>query len=88
MQRIPVFAAALLPVAASAAAPHPDPNAGKGCFNRSPELAVAQPGPDGFRRLDQLPPANEVLTVIRMEDGCMKPVIVRYNIGGNPLLAK
>jgi hypothetical protein len=36
-----------------------------------------------FRRLDQLPPANEQLTVIRSVDGCQKPVIVRYNIGGN-----
>jgi hypothetical protein len=88
MPRILAFAVILLPFAASATAPHPDPGVGKGCFNRGPELAVGQPDPGGFRRLDQLPPANEFLTVIRMEDGCMKPVIVRYNIGGNPSLAK
>ena len=34
-----------------------------------------------FRRLGDLPPANAVLTVLRTEDGCSTPVIVRYGIG-------
>lgn len=34
-----------------------------------------------LKRLDELPPANLVLTVLRTEDGCSTPVIVRYGIG-------
>ena len=34
-----------------------------------------------LKRLDELPPANLVLTVLRTEDGCSAPVIVRYGIG-------
>jgi hypothetical protein len=40
--------------------------------------------PDGgptLQRLDQLPPANLVLTVLRTIDGCTRPVIVRYDVG-------
>ena len=72
-----------------AAAPPPSPNTvGKGCLNTGTSFAAGQPDPGGFRRLDQLPPANEILTVIHSENGCMKPVIVRYRIGGNPSAAK
>jgi hypothetical protein len=55
-----------------------------------PDCAAAGPrmvedkGRAGFQRLDKLPPANEQLTVIHSVDGCQKPVIVRYGIGGNP----
>lgn len=40
--------------------------------------------PDGdaiFRRLDQLPPANLILTVLRTTGKCTAPVVVRYGIG-------
>ena len=36
------------------------------------------------RRLGELPPADLVLTVLRREDGCIVPVIVRYGIGATP----
>lgn len=35
----------------------------------------------GAQRLDQLPPANHYLTVLNIEDGCVKPVIVKYDVG-------
>ena len=81
----------LLPSAMLIAAAPPVDKAdiGKGCINHhGADLAATQPGSNGFHRLDQLPPANEILTVIHSVDGCQKPVIVRYNIGGNPSLTK
>ena len=86
MRRIFVLLSAALLIAAAPPTGRTDP--GKGCMNHGIDHAAAQPDPDGFRRLDQLPPANEILTVIHSVDGCQKPVIVRYNIGGNPSLAK
>jgi len=73
-----------------AAAPPPADKAdiGKGCMNHGADYAAARTGPNGFRRLDQLPPANEILTVIHSVDGCQKPVIVRYGIGRNPSPAR
>jgi hypothetical protein len=71
-----------------AAAPPSTGTFGKGCLNKGIDLAAGLPDPGGFRRLDQLPPANEILTVIHSENGCMKPVIVRYRIGGNPSVEK
>jgi hypothetical protein len=76
------------PLLIAAASPPDKADVGKGCMNHGVDYATVQPGPGGFRRLDQLPPANEILTVIHSVDGCQKPVIVRYNIGGNPSLAK
>lgn len=59
-----------------------------------PKVSAAQPicrdegvrqvdeiGGAGLKRLDQLPPADHILTVLRTEDGCIKPVIVRHGIG-------
>jgi hypothetical protein len=37
-----------------------------------------------LRKLNELPNANLYLGVIRKEDGCSKPAIVRYDIGGAP----
>lgn len=34
-----------------------------------------------LQRLDQLPPANLILTVLRTIGGCTRPVIVRYDVG-------
>ena len=34
------------------------------------------------RPLSEMPPAKQILTVIRTIDGCDVPVIVRENIGG------
>ena len=36
------------------------------------------------QKLNELPNANHYLTVLRTEDGCQKPVIVRYDIGSAP----
>lgn len=38
----------------------------------------------GAQKLNELPNANHYLTVFRTEDGCQKPVIVRYDIGSAP----
>lgn len=51
------------------------------CQNDAPQ-AVDHPSPEAtLRRLDELPPANLVRTVLRTEDGCSTPEIVRYGIG-------
>lgn len=70
---------ALLPAAAAASGTHPADKIG--CIRNQAELAEDK-GKAGFHRLDELPPANEQLTVIHSIDGCQKPVIVRYGIGG------
>nr|WP_295659599.1 hypothetical protein [Polymorphobacter sp.] len=44
-------------------------------------LPAATLKPDGFHRLDQLPPAAEYLTVYRAVGRCPAPVVVRYGIG-------
>lgn len=71
--------AAMTLMASAVAAPAPD--TGPICQNI--ELQRADRSPPGARleRLDELPPANLVLTVLRTEDGCSAPVIVRYGIG-------
>jgi hypothetical protein len=86
MLRALLLATPLLLIAAAPPADKSD--VGKGCMNRGVDYATAQPDSGGFRRLDQLPPANEILTVLRSVDGCEKPVIVRYNVGGNASPAK
>lgn len=82
MLRALLFAAPLL---IAAAQPAYKIDAGKGCMNHGIDYAAAPPGGNSLRRLDQLPPANEYLTVIRSIDGCQKPVIVRYNVDGRTL---
>lgn len=86
MLRALLLAAPLLIAAGPPA--HSDTNARCQGIGDGLHFATAQPGAAGFRRLDQLPPANEQLTVIHSENGCQKPVIVRYNIGGNPSSGK
>jgi hypothetical protein len=77
--------AALLPAATVAAAPpsaHPDTSPHCSRIGDGLHTAEAQRRSGGFHRLDQLPSANEYLTVLRSEDGCQKPVIVRYDVDG------
>ncbi|MBA2935071.1 hypothetical protein HZF05_13300 [Sphingomonas sp. CGMCC 1.13654] len=77
----------LAPLLIAAAPPADKAGPGKGCMNHGVDYATGQPEPGGFQRLDQLPPANEYLTVIHSIDGCQKPVIVRYNVDGRSLPA-
>jgi hypothetical protein len=83
MLRSLVLATALLSTGALATASPPRADVGKGCYGSRAE-EVAGNGVARFHRLDTLPPANEILTVIHSVDGCQRPVIVRYDIGGNP----
>jgi hypothetical protein len=58
-------------------------------FPQSAKRAPDAPGPEAsFKRLVELPPANLILTVLRTEDGCIVPVIVRYGIGSAPKVDK
>jgi hypothetical protein len=72
---------AAMALIASAGATAPAADARPIC--QSSELhSVDSPSPEAqLKRLDELPPANLVLTVLRTEDGCSAPVIVRYGIG-------
>lgn len=40
--------------------------------------------PAKLKRLGDEPPAKHYMSVYKTEDGCMKPIIVRENIGGSP----
>jgi hypothetical protein len=74
-----LLAAMALIASAGAAAPATD--ARPICPTAGPRLAD-QPAPEAqLKRLDELPPANLELTVLRTEDGCIVPAIVRYGIG-------
>lgn len=50
------------------------------CQNDRPQL-VDESAEGQLKRLDELPPADLVRTILRSEDGCSAPVIVRYGIG-------
>jgi hypothetical protein len=57
------------------------------CQNTRPGVASTgslydRAGKARAQQLGTLPPANHILTVLRREDGCERPVIVRYGIGG------
>jgi len=55
------------------------------CQNARPNVAAGSlyDPAHGARaeRLGELPPADLILTVLRRENGCERPVIVRYSIG-------
>ena len=73
----PLTAAALAAPAVSAPSPLPSPNDGPKCpFERarSPDRAE-------FKRLGDLPPANQYLAVYRLIDGCRADIILARGIG-------
>jgi hypothetical protein len=79
MLSIALFAAAsVLPTPSKVSAP-----AAPACQNARVETAEAR-APVRARKLNELPNANLMLGVLRSEDGCQKPVIVRYDIGSAP----
>lgn len=51
---------------------------------------VRREAPSGdAQRLDELPPANHELTVLRLDEkGCSKPVVVRENVSDDGRFAK
>jgi hypothetical protein len=78
---------ALVALLAAQAAPLP---AVPACQNAKPGVAAAgslydHSGGVRAQRLGELPPADLILTVLRREGGCERPVIVRYGIGGTPV---
>ena len=76
--------AALMMTAAASAAPPTDAAAScpHGRLDRTHGPSRPEPAEAArFRKLVDLPPANLQLTVLRTEDGCIVPVIVRYGIG-------
>ena len=81
--RIFVLALALLPAAALAqdkAPVRPYALDKPGCANADPQYAKAKQ-PLKMRKLGEEPAADQYLTVLRLEDGCDKPVKVRESIG-------
>jgi len=56
------------------------------CKPTAPELVDGKSKkPVGAQRLNELPNANQYLTVMRIdENGCQKPAIVAYDIGSAP----
>ena len=79
MLSIALFAAAsALPAPPKVAAP-----AAPACQNAKVETAEVR-APVRAQKLNELPNANLILSVLRSEDGCQKPVIVGYDIGSAP----
>ncbi len=78
----------MLALAAAISAPPADPDtqthAAPVCGPTAPEMVTNQDAPSRAQKLNALPNANLVLGVVRMENGCQQPVIVRYDIGGAP----
>jgi len=74
-----VFAVA----AASSAAPQGAAKAMPVC-QKPGSIPVREKKPVRAQKLNELPNADHYLAVIRMEDGCSKPVIVHYDIGSAP----
>lgn len=58
--------------------------AGLLCRDKGVQTVGGQPGaPVRAQKLNELPNADEYLTVMRLdENGCQKPAIVNYDIGG------
>lgn len=69
----------LVGLATVAAAPNPRP-AAKQCDARL-QHADGDTAPARARKLNEMPPANQIKTVYREVDGCPKPMIVRRDIG-------
>lgn len=72
---------AAMALMATAGATAPAADARPICQNNQLHSADRSSPDAQLKRLDELPPANLVLTVLRTEDGCSTPVIVRYGIG-------
>ena len=74
----------MLFAAATASSGHATNNAVKPvCQDRTVELVEARSS-SRLQKLNELPNADMVLGVVRTENGCSKPAIVRYDIGSAP----
>ena len=68
-----------------AAAPVPDrAPVGPVCQNSNVQNAEQRNAPVGPHKLTAEPPAKQVLTVLRMVDGCSNPVVIRDDVGAAP----
>jgi len=61
-----------------------NPNApvGKACAPTSRSEAARRGGRLGIQRLNELPAADMYVAVDRRVEGCMAPIITRFDIGG------
>ena len=75
------------PVAVVQTPPAKTTGAGDRCQRSDVILAKPREAPRA-NNLAELPAGDLLLTVVREEDGCQKPVIVRYGIGSNRAPAK
>lgn len=82
-----LVSALMLPGAALGASHTRPPLSSERCPGAGPHLVDGRGKAGAFKRLDQLPPAAEILPVLRVQDGCERPIVVRYGIGGNPAAA-
>ena len=86
MKAIVLLSVLALPAAAATPAPAPGGRVvgiplckPEGVVRTARDSAPARP-----RRLNEEPPANLVLAVVRTRGGCMEPVLVREGIGAAP----
>ncbi len=68
-------------LAADAVAVTPPPSGKPACQNPGVQQVDAKAKAPGIHPLGDEPPAKHVMTVMRTFDGCVRPVVVRENIG-------
>jgi hypothetical protein len=76
---IPILLAAAMAAIPQNPIQAPSPN----CAPARITFAADRPG-QGAHLLGQEPPANQVMTVARIIDGCAAPLIVKTGIGNTP----
>ena len=79
MRLVLLLAALAAPAAAADRAPIASSK--PACQNPTTTLVDGKAPRAGVHPLDQEPPAKQVLTVMRTINGCVKPVIVREDVG-------
>jgi hypothetical protein len=70
----------LLSLAAIPLAAAPSLSSARACLQPGTEK-VQRRGPAAVRKLGDMPPAKQVLAVVRSIDGCTTPAVVREEVG-------
>ncbi len=74
---------AVIALSAAVVMPAAPVQSGKAVCQTAPSLLAARPREAvRMKRLGEMPPAKLYRAVLRTEGGCVKPVIIRENIGG------
>lgn len=82
MRRAILFAAVVLPLSSADAQLRLVGKDGKPCAPGATMVGAAA-GKPGVRKLGEMPPASQILTVYRTVDRCPVPVVLRRDVGNS-----